>query len=147
MPSISGGALRHLRVTEWARWLVIGFHALDVGRGVATRSHPRGSRPMERFPCPRSRAGRCDLIIFGIWFVSTRFHALDLGRGVATPNPTRATQSSRTGFHALDLGRGVATAVLMAGLFGLAFPCPRSRAGRCDIRPDQFRRFLARVFT
>src|SRR6266540_374660 len=116
MPSISGGALRHLRVTEWARWLVIGFHALDLGRGVATRSHPRGSRPMERFPCPRSRAGRCDV----------ELARLEAGRGGR--------------FHALDLGRGVATWELCKRHIQEYewFPCPRSRAGRCDIGNGPF---------
>src|SRR5579863_2111722 len=61
MPSMSGGALRRSRRLPGARGAV-GFYALDVGRGLCDSPSTRTSCTTEslRFLCPRCRAGLCD---------------------------------------------------------------------------------------
>ncbi len=103
MPSTSGGALRHdsspLRsicgqflcprrragrcdapsraavadVPTRVSMPSTSVYALDVGRGVATRTRPKSAPRPTLFLCPRRRAGRCDPC--GFWWAVSRADA------------------------------------------------------------------------
>jgi hypothetical protein len=63
------------------------FHALDVGRSLATLNVAAGAGETVRvFLCPRCQAELSDLVesIMGCQMKCQRFYALDVGRSLAT---------------------------------------------------------------
>jgi hypothetical protein len=107
MPSWSGWGVRLVPTNEFLEGYDVRFYALGVERGWDGYIHAANEFENYAFPCPRSRAGRCDIrsSLWGLRLGLGSFYALLVGPGIATEASGRFTPMCPS-FHALESGGG-----------------------------------------